>query len=80
LKDKKKRVYDQIPDSFFKIIGFGFPEDENMGSDSSESEEEMAKRQMENLQLNVDKIKKKAPEVDSPAVNKKEEKKEPKKF
>jgi hypothetical protein len=43
-KEKKQRIFDILPDSFFKVIGFGFPEDENMGEDSSEDEEEMMKR------------------------------------
>jgi len=69
LKEKKQRLFDQLPDSFFKVIGFGFPEDENMGSDSSEDEEEMVKRQMANMELKVDKIKSKPqPQISSPTV------------
>lgn len=56
-KDKKDRLYDHLPDSFFKVIGFGFPEDEGMGEDSSEDEDTMLKRQMQAMELKVDKVK-----------------------
>ena len=71
-KEKKQRIFDILPDSFFKVIGFGFPEDENMGEDSSEDEEDMMKRQMANMELKVDKIKSKPePQISSPLVQQK---------
>lgn len=48
---------------------FGFPEDEGMGSDSSEDEETIIKRQMKNMELSLDKIIKPpvvAPKIEEP--------------
>jgi hypothetical protein len=47
-----------VPKDVLKCLSFGFPEDENMGSDSSEDEDEAAARNLAAFELNKDKIKK----------------------
>jgi hypothetical protein len=55
--DKQKRVREQVPKDVLKCLSFGFPEDEAMGSDSSEDEEAAAARNIAAFELNKEKIK-----------------------